>query len=102
MERDDVSGSEGVHERLPDGVRATSDRAGVAGHRLAAGAPELLRRYEQASPAARAVLWAAMDARRLGHSLFLPERLLRDAAPGYLDDNERPHRRHRLVRRRAG
>ncbi|MFC4050011.1 tetratricopeptide repeat protein [Actinomadura syzygii] len=53
-----------------------------------AGAPELLRRYEQASPAARAVLWAAMDARRLGHSLLLSESLLRGAAPGYLDDHE--------------
>ncbi|TYK53409.1 tetratricopeptide repeat protein [Actinomadura decatromicini] len=53
-----------------------------------AGAPELLRRYEQASPAARAVLWAAMDARRLGHSLYLPEPLLQEAAPGYLDDHE--------------
>ncbi|WP_169809299.1 hypothetical protein [Actinomadura chibensis] len=53
-----------------------------------AGAPELLRRYQQATPAARAVLWAAMDARRLGHSLYLPEPLLRDAAPGYLDDHE--------------
>ncbi|WP_187437733.1 tetratricopeptide repeat protein [Actinomadura decatromicini] len=53
-----------------------------------AGASELLRRYEQGSPAARAVLWAAMDARRLGHSLFLPEPLLRDAAPGYLDDHD--------------
>jgi hypothetical protein len=53
-----------------------------------AGAPELLRRYQQATPAARAVLWAAMDARRLGHSLFLPEPLLQEAAPGYLDDHD--------------
>ncbi|MFC4049989.1 hypothetical protein ACFOY4_09870 [Actinomadura syzygii] len=53
-----------------------------------AGAPDLLRRYEQATPAARAVLWAVMDARRLGHSLFLPEPLLHDAAPNYLDDHE--------------
>ncbi|TYK44060.1 tetratricopeptide repeat protein [Actinomadura decatromicini] len=53
-----------------------------------AGAPELLRRYEHATPAARAVLWAAMDARRLGHNLYLPEPLLHDAAPGYLNDDE--------------
>ncbi|MFB4317574.1 hypothetical protein [Actinomadura sp. 21ATH] len=52
-----------------------------------AGAPELLRRYLQGSPAVRAVLWAAMDARRLGHGPYLPEPLLRDAAPGYLDDH---------------
>lgn len=50
-----------------------------------AGAPELLRRYEHADPASRAVLWAAMDARRLGHSINLPEPLLEHAAPGYLD-----------------
>ncbi|MFC5188051.1 tetratricopeptide repeat protein [Actinomadura harenae] len=52
-----------------------------------AGAPELLRRYQQGGPAVRAVLWAAMDARRLGHSLHLPEPLLHEAAPGYLDDH---------------
>ncbi|TDD27199.1 hypothetical protein E1287_35075 [Actinomadura sp. KC06] len=52
-----------------------------------AGAPELLRRYQHGGPAERAVLWAAMDARRLGHGLYLPEPLLREAAPGYLDDH---------------
>ncbi|WP_157430159.1 tetratricopeptide repeat protein [Actinomadura oligospora] len=52
-----------------------------------AGAPELLRRYQQGGPAVRAVLWAAMDARRLGHGPYLPEPLLQEAAPGYLDDH---------------
>ncbi|MFI0406185.1 hypothetical protein [Actinomadura sp. 3N508] len=52
-----------------------------------AGAPELLRRYRHGGPAERAVLWAAMDARRLGHGLYLPEPLLREAAPGYLGDH---------------
>ncbi|MZD56572.1 hypothetical protein GTX07_22440 [Streptomyces sp. SID5606] len=49
-----------------------------------AGAPELLRRYEHASPAARALLQAAMDARRLGVGLHLPQTFLTSAAPEYL------------------
>ncbi|TYB46385.1 hypothetical protein [Actinomadura chibensis] len=66
---------------------ATQARGGRITQELA-GAPELLRRYEQAGPAARAVLWVAMDARRLDHGPLLPEPLLREAAPGYLDDHE--------------
>ncbi|MFF1628924.1 helix-turn-helix domain-containing protein [Streptomyces sp. NPDC058272] len=53
-----------------------------------AGGPELMYRYRAARPAARAVLWAAMDARRLGAGLFLPFGFLRDAAEGYLTDAE--------------
>ena len=49
-----------------------------------AGAPELLRRYHDASPAAKAVLHAAMDARRLGAGVSLPRGLLADAAMDYL------------------
>lgn len=51
-------------------------------------APELLHRYERATPAARAVLKAAMDARRLGVGLHLPQAFLADAASDYLTDNE--------------
>ncbi|QFQ97324.1 helix-turn-helix transcriptional regulator [Streptomyces phaeolivaceus] len=51
-----------------------------------AGAPELLRRYEDGSPPARALLQAAMDARRLGVGLHLPQAFLTDAAPDYLTD----------------
>ncbi|MGW6455196.1 hypothetical protein ACWF94_04590 [Streptomyces sp. NPDC055078] len=51
-----------------------------------AGAPELLRRYEHATPAARAVLQAAMDARRLGAGVDLPQTFLADAAIDYLGD----------------
>ncbi|MCX5078689.1 helix-turn-helix domain-containing protein [Streptomyces sp. NBC_00513] len=51
-----------------------------------AGAPELLRRYEHCTPAARAVLEAAMDARRLGVGLNLPHAFLTDAAIDYLSD----------------
>ncbi|WP_333739765.1 hypothetical protein [Streptomyces sp. IBSBF 2806] len=51
-----------------------------------AGAPELLDRYEHATPAARAVLEAAMDARRLGAGLHLPQAFLTGAAADYLAD----------------
>lgn len=49
-----------------------------------AGAPELLRRYERGTPPARALLEAAMDARRLGVSLHLLQTFLTDAASDYL------------------
>ncbi|MEW1914470.1 helix-turn-helix domain-containing protein [Kitasatospora sp. NPDC085895] len=51
-----------------------------------AGAPELLRFYEQGSPAVRALLEAAMDARRLGVGLHLPQSFLTDAAADYVAD----------------
>ncbi|MGI3228504.1 hypothetical protein ACRJ4B_36630 [Streptomyces sp. GTA36] len=53
-----------------------------------AGAPLLLKRYHHASPAARAMLEAAMDARRLGVGLHLPQTFLTDAAIDYLTDTE--------------
>ncbi|WP_425556313.1 hypothetical protein [Kitasatospora nipponensis] len=53
-----------------------------------AGAPELLRRYEHATPAARAMLEAAMDARRLGVGLHLPQAFLTNAATDYLTDHD--------------
>ncbi|WP_369375396.1 trypsin-like peptidase domain-containing protein [Streptomyces sp. cg36] len=65
-----------------------ADSAGGRVTQFLAGAPELIRRYRRASPAARAVLWAAMDARRLGHGALLPRAFLERAAPGYLSDDE--------------
>ncbi|MFH9244096.1 hypothetical protein ACH4LK_01450 [Streptomyces lydicus] len=53
-----------------------------------AGAPELLNRYQHASPAVRALLEAAMDARRLGVGLHLPLAFLIDAATDYLTDTD--------------
>ena len=53
-----------------------------------AGAPELLARYRNARPAARALIDAAMDARRLGMGAGLPRAFLEAAAPGYLTDAE--------------
>ncbi|MGR6998649.1 hypothetical protein ACU686_12005 [Yinghuangia aomiensis] len=53
-----------------------------------AGSLYLLDRYENAPPGAKALLHAAMDYRRLGHSELLKLDLLVDAAPGYLTDRE--------------
>jgi tetratricopeptide (TPR) repeat protein len=53
-----------------------------------AGVPALLERYRNAPAAARALIEAAMDARRLGHGLYLPLDLLEVAAPGYLTDQQ--------------
>ncbi|WP_327170166.1 tetratricopeptide repeat protein [Streptomyces sp. NBC_01336] len=72
-----------------DGLLAdTLTRAGTHGQvtQDLAGAPELLRRYERGTPAARAVAEAAMDARRLGLGLHLPQTFLTDAAIDYLSD----------------
>ncbi|MGK5554680.1 helix-turn-helix domain-containing protein, partial [Actinomadura kijaniata] len=68
-------------------LRAAAQRA--PGGRLTqelAGAPELLRRYRHASPAARAVLWAAIDARRLGHGPYLTEALTHQLAAAVLQE----------------
>jgi hypothetical protein len=53
-----------------------------------AGAPELLARYRNAPPPARAVMHAAMDARRLGMRPAIPHAFLAAAAPGYLTGQE--------------
>ena len=53
-----------------------------------AGAPELLARYRNAPPAAAAVISAAMDARRLGTGIGLPQAFLEHAAAGYLTGTE--------------
>ncbi|OEJ29073.1 hypothetical protein AS594_36355 [Streptomyces agglomeratus] len=65
--------------RARDNGRITQDLA---------GAPALLNRYEQATPAARALLYAAMDARRLGVGRHLPLAFLTDAALDYLADTD--------------
>lgn len=56
-----------------------------------AGARELLNRYLHATPVARAVLQAAMDARRLGVGLHLPQAFLTEAAVDYLTDTDYDH-----------
>ena len=47
-----------------------------------AGAPELLARYRNAPPAAAALIHAAMDARRLGMGIGLPQAFLEQPRPG--------------------
>ncbi|MDQ1019954.1 tetratricopeptide repeat protein [Streptomyces afghaniensis] len=53
-----------------------------------AGAPALLDRYEHATAGSRALLEAAIDARRLGHGPDLLMPFLADAAEAYLSDTE--------------
>lgn len=54
-----------------------------------AGVPALLDRYRNPeTPAAQAVMYAAVDARRLGHPRAIPRTFLAYAAPGYLDDHQ--------------
>ena len=53
-----------------------------------AGAPELLARYRNAPPAAKALVNAAMDGRRLGMRIGLPQAFLEAAASGYLTGTE--------------
>ncbi|MFD5464970.1 hypothetical protein ACFWIQ_19395 [Kitasatospora sp. NPDC127059] len=72
-----------------------ADRFGPGGtitQTLAAG-PQLVDHYEQAAhphgPYGKAVITAAMDARRLGHTSPLPAALLEAAAPGYLTEELR-------------
>ncbi|MCF0086465.1 MULTISPECIES: helix-turn-helix domain-containing/SEL1-like repeat protein [unclassified Streptomyces] len=53
-----------------------------------AGAPELVRRYEHGTPPVKALLQVAMDARRFGVGLHLPQAFLIDAATDYLTDDD--------------
>ncbi|MGW6521711.1 tetratricopeptide repeat protein [Streptomyces sp. NPDC054962] len=71
---------------LADALTRTGSHGRVA--QDLAGAPELLRRYDYGTPAGRALLEAAMDARRLGAGLHLPQAFLTDAATGYLTDTD--------------
>ena len=71
--------------RLALAARSATDGQVV---QFLAGAPELLARYRNAPPAARAVIEAAMDARRLGMGPELLQAFLEAAAPGYLADLE--------------
>jgi len=78
-----------------DGALAAADRTSPSGtitQTLAAG-PALVDHYESAArpdgPYGKAIITAAMDARRLGHSSPLPAELLRAAAPGYLTEEQR-------------
>lgn len=77
-----------LRERLraePDAIlRLAVARAGTRVCQFLAGVPHLMARYEQADATTQAVVWAAMDARRLGHGRLIPEDFLRRAARSYL------------------
>ncbi|MFI6658117.1 helix-turn-helix domain-containing protein, partial [Streptomyces sp. NPDC050523] len=72
--------------RVAEALAMSGEHGGVT--QFLAGAPELLRRYNDSSAAARALLDAAMDACRLGVSSPLPLSFLISAAEGYLSDSE--------------
>ncbi|MEV6009144.1 hypothetical protein AB0M29_20305 [Streptomyces sp. NPDC051976] len=78
-----------------DGSLAVAARTAPDGSitQTLAGGPALVQWYEQADGAqdcyGKAVVTAAMDARRLGHASPLPLVLLKVAAPGYLTDAQR-------------
>jgi len=60
------------------------DYRGYGVTEVLAGAPQLMHRYEHATPEQEAVLNAAIDARRVGIEAMLSEDLLCEAARGYL------------------
>ncbi|KMO96064.1 helix-turn-helix domain-containing protein [Streptomyces roseus] len=77
-------------DRLLDDALSRAGTDGQVTQDLA-GAPELLNCYRHATPAAAAILEAAMDARRLGVGLHLPQAFLTDAATDYLTDTDYDH-----------
>ncbi|MFF0742706.1 hypothetical protein ACFYVL_20140 [Streptomyces sp. NPDC004111] len=90
----DSSALERLHE-TDDGSLAVAARTAPDGAitQTLAGGPDLVQWYEQADGAqdcyGKAVVTAAMDARRLGHTSPLPFALLEAAASGYLTDAQR-------------
>ncbi|MFE2100646.1 tetratricopeptide repeat protein [Streptomyces sp. NPDC059468] len=77
------------HARLDPRLKCAVEHAGQGQiTQFLAGAPALLERYRTAPAAARALIEAAMDARRLGHGLALPRKLLEAGAEGYLTDDQ--------------
>ncbi|CQR62914.1 Conserved Hypothetical Protein [Streptomyces leeuwenhoekii] len=80
-----------ARRKAHDDPRLASALAGAADGEITqflAGVPELMRRYQCAAPAEKALIHAAMDFRRLGHGPLLPHDLLAEAAGGYLKDQE--------------
>ncbi|KWX05859.1 hypothetical protein TH66_00550 [Carbonactinospora thermoautotrophica] len=72
--------------RLAEAVKLAGPSQRII-QQLAAG-PDLINRYRDADCYARAVLTAAIDARRLGHLSPLAPAFLREAARGYLTGTE--------------
>ncbi|WP_416484290.1 hypothetical protein [Streptomyces sp. CL12] len=86
FEPSEVAGIEGSQDpRLA--AAALSAQDGKITQYLAAGF-ELMSIYKTAAPGPKALLDAAMDARRLGHPITLPMSFLAAAAEAYLTDTE--------------
>ena len=77
--------SQAADQRLAQAAAAAQDGQVI---QFLAGAPELLARYRNAPPAAKALIHAAMDGRRLGMGIALPRSFLEAVVerPGYLTD----------------
>ncbi|SDI13409.1 protein of unknown function [Actinokineospora alba] len=98
---------DGAHIRVPDrftpsdlaAARQSDDKrlaeaathsTGVGVTQYLAGAVDLVERLDTATAAERAIIHAAMDARRLGHDEIVSEIFLRNAARCYLTETDRP------------
>ncbi|SES46838.1 hypothetical protein [Actinokineospora terrae] len=80
----DPSALRAAAQRDPRIARAVAEATDREITQYLAGIPVLVERYRNATPAVRALLWAAIDARRLGVSEDIPITFLEAAAPGYL------------------
>ncbi|MFB8107747.1 hypothetical protein ACFC3O_33945 [Streptomyces sp. NPDC056007] len=81
--------AEAGDELLTDALTRTRDHGRVT--QDLAGAPALLDRYNNAGTGGKALLEAAMDARRLDVGLHLPQAFPTDAATVYLCDTDYDH-----------
>ncbi|WP_203948674.1 hypothetical protein, partial [Planotetraspora thailandica] len=84
----DLSTLRGLAEADPRLAQAADDAKDRHITQYLAGVPVLMERYRTAWPAAKALIHAAMDARRLGCGRALPRALLEAAVPGYLTDHD--------------
>ncbi|RLK59958.1 hypothetical protein [Actinokineospora cianjurensis] len=71
-------------QRDPRIARAVAEATDHEITQYLAGIPVLVERYRNATPEVRALLWAAIDARRLGVGEDIPVAFLEAAGPGYL------------------
>ncbi|MEG3631947.1 hypothetical protein [Streptomyces poriticola] len=83
--QDALADAAGADPRLAEAAERAAD--GQVAQYLA-GVPVLMSRYEDAPPATKALIHAAMDARRLGAGPHIPVAWLAEAAPGYLTEVE--------------
>ncbi|WP_053734048.1 hypothetical protein [Nocardia sp. NRRL S-836] len=70
-------------------IRVALDTPDAGFTQVMAAGPELIRHWEQAPAYAKAVITAALDARRVGAHAPLTRDYLADAVPDYLNDREK-------------